>query len=136
MPSGRPLKDHNIREGKGARRRRGRRRKESPSEVKASSRVFDSVDIADGVDNGDRGRRGEREASPPSYHDGLIEVVAVEGVLHLGQIQVRGCWRESRSQAGVAVGVDEVRVDAVLSRCRSILDVWNTLVVATVEVHT
>lgn len=32
---------------------------------------------------------GSRE-SKTSFHDGVLEVVAVEGVLHLGQIQVRG----------------------------------------------
>lgn len=105
MNSGRPLTNHAIRKGEGVRRRRGRGPKESPNEVKgASSRVVDSVDIAGSVYNVDRGQ-GEREAALPSYHDGLIEVVAVEGVLHLGQIQVRACLEEPRARSGVVVGV-------------------------------
>lgn len=36
-----------------------------------------------------RGSSSVRRESKTSFHDGVLEVVAVEGVLHLGQIQVR-----------------------------------------------
>ena len=42
-----------------------------------------------------RGSSSVRRESKTSFHDGVLEVVAVEGVLHLGQIQVgdgRGGW--------------------------------------------
>lgn len=39
-----------------------------------------------GLDSVDFGGRGDE--SPVSFQDGVLEVVAVEGVLHLGQIQV------------------------------------------------
>lgn len=35
-----------------------------------------------------RGSSSMRRESKTSFHDGVLEVVAVEGVLHLGQIQV------------------------------------------------
>ena len=37
-----------------------------------------------------RGSSSTKRESKTSFHDGVLEVVAVEGVLHLGQIQVRG----------------------------------------------
>lgn len=42
-----------------------------------------------------RGSSSTKRESKTSFHDGVLEVVAVEGVLHLGQIQVcmhRFCW--------------------------------------------
>lgn len=85
--SGKPSKEFNPSGGSfGGDRNNGTRQGEGVSKIVSS----DNEELGDPENGGQWSARGpgsRRRRSKTCLHDGVLEVVAVEGVLHLGQIQ-------------------------------------------------